>query len=96
MIQENLWPKVSTDRFALDYDTLYHTMLGIIADQLALNPASLRDTTNLLEDLDADSLDMFQILISIEDEFNITVPESDFEHVHTIGDAVRDVERLLS
>jgi len=71
-------------------------MLGIIADQLALNPASLRETTNLLNDLDVDSLDMLQIIISIEDEFNITVPESDFGHMVTIGDAVRDVERLLS
>jgi acyl carrier protein len=80
----------------LDHDALYQTMLGIIADQLALNPASLRETTNLLNDLDVDSLDMLQIIISIEDEFNITVPESDFGHMVTIGDAVRDVERLLS
>ena len=80
----------------MDHDALYQTMLGIIADQLALNPASLRETTNLLNDLDVDSLDMLQIIISIEDEFNIAVPESDFGRIVTIGDAVRDVERLLS
>jgi acyl carrier protein len=79
-----------------EHETLYHTMLDIIADQLALNPSSLRPETDLVGDFDADSLDMLQIIVSVEDEFGVTVPETDFSHMTTVAGAVDEVERLLS
>ncbi|MEI6248519.1 MAG: acyl carrier protein [Verrucomicrobiota bacterium] len=63
----------------------------ILCDQLSLTPDQLTDTTHLENDLKADSLDVTEIGMSLEDEFQITIEDSDLARLKTIGDAVNHI-----
>ena len=58
----------------------------VVAEQLGVNAAELTQETSLKEDLNADSLDLFQIIMSLEEEFGIEIPTEDTESISTIGD----------
>lgn len=58
----------------------------IVAEQLGVDVAELNETTNLKDDLNADSLDLFQIIMSLEEEFGMEIPTEDTEKICTIGD----------
>lgn len=66
----------------------------IIVDQLDKDQEEVTLTTNFREDLDADSLDLFQIINDIEDEFDIKI-ETD-EGINTVEDLVKYVEKQLA
>lgn len=61
---------------------------SIICDQLSLTPDQLADTTHLENDLKADSLDITDLGMSLEDEFQITIEDSALARIKTFGDAV--------
>ena len=58
----------------------------VVAEQLGVDVAELKNETSLKEDLNADSLDLFQIIMSLEEEFEIEIPTEDTESIATIGD----------
>ncbi len=60
----------------------------ILCDQLSLTPDQLTDTTHLENDLNADSLDIIEIGMSLEDEFQITIEEPVMARIKTVGDAI--------
>lgn len=69
------------------------TIQKTIANQLGISdPATITPETNLLEDLDADSLDAVEIIMAIEDEFGIEIPDEMAESLKTIGEIVEYVE----
>ena len=49
-----------------------------------------------LSDLRADSLDVVELVMELEDEFEIVIPDSDYEQLHTVGDAIRYIEHALN
>ncbi|MBQ5842891.1 MAG: acyl carrier protein [Clostridia bacterium] len=59
---------------------------SIVAAQLRLEPESIADDASLIEDLGADSLDLVDIVMAFESEFDTTVPEEDFSELRTIKD----------
>jgi acyl carrier protein len=61
----------------------------VVAEQLGVDVAELTDETSLKDDLNADSLDLFQIIMSLEEEFGIEIPTEDTESIGTIGDIVK-------
>ncbi len=61
----------------------------IIAEILNLDPASVTMESTFVEDLGADSLDIVQIVMGVEEEFDIEVSSEDAERIVTVGDAVR-------
>ncbi|KRL11116.1 acyl carrier protein [Schleiferilactobacillus perolens] len=65
----------------------------IIADQLDKDASKITETTNFKEDLDADSLDVFEVVDKIEDEFDVEI-DSD-ESIATVGDLVTYVDKQL-
>ncbi len=66
---------------------------SIIAGQLGISdPSAIKPSTSLLEDLDADSLDAVEIIMMIEDEFGIEIPDETAESLKTIGEIVEYVE----
>lgn len=67
------------------------TVINIISDQLEVDKDSLTGDTKLMEDLDADSLDVFQVLSEIEDELDLVI-ETD-EDVQTIDQLVVHIEK---
>jgi acyl carrier protein len=59
---------------------------SIVAVQLRLEPESIADDASLIEDLGADSLDLVDIVMAFESEFDTTVSEEDFSELRTIKD----------
>ncbi len=64
----------------------------IIVEQLGVDEASVTTSTHLMKDLEADSLDAVEIIMAIEDEFDIEVPDEDAEKFQVIADIVKYVE----
>ena len=67
-------------------------MREIICSQLDLDEDRVTMDSNILEDFDADSLDLVDLVMSFEDEFGIEVPDDQTENFHTVGDIVRYIE----
>ena len=59
---------------------------SIVAAQLRMEPEEIADDASLVEDLGADSLDLVDIIMVFESEFNTTLPEEDFSDLRTIKD----------
>lgn len=68
---------------------------GMIIDQLGVSEDELQLETNLMKDLEADSLDAVEIIMAIEDEYDIEIPDEDAERFQTIGDIVGYVEKAI-
>lgn len=64
----------------------------IIMDQLAVSESVVTMDTNLMKDLEADSLDAVEIIMAIEDEFGFEIPDEEAEKFQLVGDLVRYVE----
>ncbi len=65
----------------------------IIANQLSIEESKLKATTNIAEELGADSLDLVEILMSLEDEFGISIPDEAIPTIKTIKDIVEFIEQ---
>ena len=66
----------------------------IIAEELGKEVEDIKLTTNIQEDLEADSLDLFQIINEIEDEFDVEIDEREAVKIHTVGEAVDYFESI--
>ncbi len=72
---------------------MFEKIKEIIVDKLNIDDDSFIDLdTDLIEDLNADSLDAVEIIMDIEDEFDITVDEDDVENIRTIADIINYIE----
>ncbi|WP_353092921.1 acyl carrier protein [Tissierella praeacuta] len=72
---------------------IFEKVVNIIAEQLGVDdPESITLETSIMKDLEADSLDAVEIMMALEDEFGITVPDEDAEKFKNIGDIVKYVE----
>lgn len=69
----------------------FNKVKEVVAEQLGVESAELSSETSLKKDLNADSLDLFQIIMSLEEEFGIEIPTEDTENIDTIG----DIEKYL-
>ena len=66
----------------------FEKVRDIIADQLSLDKAKIVESTVMAEELGADSLDLVEILMSLEDEFGISIPDEEIPNLKTIKDLV--------
>ncbi|MGL4361734.1 MAG: acyl carrier protein [Cellulosilyticaceae bacterium] len=64
----------------------------IVAEKLSVDAAEVVVTARFKEDLDADSLDLFEVVMAIEDEFGVAISNEDVETIKTVGDAVKYIE----
>ncbi|MCK9176486.1 MAG: acyl carrier protein [Clostridiales bacterium] len=60
----------------------------ILADQLSIEPETIEMTSNIIEDLNADSLDIVELVMSLEAEFDMAIMDEEAERIRTVGDAV--------
>lgn len=67
----------------------------IIAEVLNVDTEEVTWDTTFVDDLGADSLDIFQIVMGIEEEFDIDMPAEDVEQIVSVGDAVEQIKRLI-
>ena len=66
---------------------------SILAEQFDVEEDTISEETSLQDDLGADSLDVVDVLMSIEDEFSIEVPDEDVENIKTVGSLVAYIEQ---
>ena len=67
----------------------------IIAEQLDVDTEEITLDTNLIKDLEADSLDAVEIIMALEDEYDIEIPDEVAEEFATVGDIVKCVEDFI-
>ncbi|WP_101772600.1 acyl carrier protein [Peptostreptococcus faecalis] len=72
---------------------MFERIKEIIVEQLNVDDDNFIDLdTDLQEDLDADSLDAVEIIMNIEEEFDIKIPDEDINDIKTIGDIIKYIE----
>jgi len=59
----------------------------VVVEQLGVEEAAVVETATFIEDLGADSLDLVEIVMAFEDEFDTTIPDTALEQIKTVGDA---------
>lgn len=74
----------------------FEKLQGIIADVLNLEPEDININSTFVDDLGADSLDIFQIIMGIEEEFDIEIPTEAAEQIVSVGDAVEQIKNALN
>ncbi len=67
-------------------------VIAIIVDKLGVDEAEVVNDAHFTNDLGADSLDTVELIMELEKEFNIAIPDEDAEKIQTVGDAVTYIE----
>ena len=67
----------------------------IIVDQLGVSADEVKPEASFVEDLGADSLDVVDMLMSLEDEFDVEIPDDEIEKIRTVGDLVTYIEENM-
>ena len=74
-------------------ETMYEKVQAILARQLRVDPAIVTLDAQIKKDLGADSLDILQLLMRIEDQYGITIPDKALATFNTVGDVVTYLEQ---
>lgn len=69
-------------------DEIFEKVKNIIVDQLGAEESAITLEASFIDDLEADSLDIVELIMGIEEEFGIEIPDADAEKVVTVGDVV--------
>jgi acyl carrier protein len=69
---------------------------AIIAEQLGVKIEEVTDTASFIEDLGADSLDTVELVMALEEEFGIEIPDEDAEKMASVGDAIKYIESKIA
>ena len=71
---------------------IFQKLKAIVVDQLGVNEENVTMEATFVDDLAADSLDIVELVMTIEEEFDLEIPDSDAEKIVTIGDVVKYIE----
>ena len=74
--------------------SVFEKVKSIICKELKLDPSKVTEESSLKDDLGADSLDAVEIIMDIEDEFNIQIDDTEAENIKTVKDIVKYIESL--
>jgi acyl carrier protein len=67
---------------------IYEQVKGVLVEQLGIDEGEITEEASFQEDLDADSLDLVELIMEMEDRFKLKIPDEDAEKIQTVGDAV--------
>jgi len=73
----------------------FEKLQAIIADVLNISKEDIHMDTTFVDDLGADSLDIFQIIMGIEEEFDIEIDNDEAEKISTVQDAVNQIKKVI-
>ncbi len=65
----------------------------IIAGQLGIDESKITEDSSFVDDLGADSLDIVELIMTFEDEFDIEIPDKDAERIKTVGDVIKYLDK---
>ena len=67
-------------------------LIALLAEQLDAEAGEITEETDIIDDLGADSLDVVDLVMSMEDEFDLEIPDEDIENIRTVGDLAKYLE----
>ena len=67
-------------------------VIEIVSEQLSVPKDEITLESSFVDDLKADSLDVVELVMAFEDEFEITIPDDDYEKIRTVGDAIKYID----
>ncbi|MBN2581037.1 MAG: acyl carrier protein [Pirellulales bacterium] len=70
-------------------------VIGIVAEQLGANKETITRETSFVNDLGADSLDTVELVMELEEEFDINIPDDIAEKIQTVGQAIDHIEKAV-
>ena len=73
-------------------DSVFEKVKAILVDQLNISEDIVQMDSLFVDDLNADSLDMVELVMAMEQEFNISIPDEEAERIKTVGDAVEFIK----
>ncbi|MDD9147093.1 MULTISPECIES: acyl carrier protein [unclassified Sporolactobacillus] len=73
-------------------DDVLERVKKIVVDRLDVDEADVKPEASFKEDLDADSLDIVELVMELEDEFNLEISDEDAEKIQTVGDVVTYIQ----
>ena len=65
---------------------------ALVAENLGVEESKITENSSFIEDLGADSLDLFEMVMSLEDEFDVEIPTEELEKMETVGDVVEYIK----
>ena len=65
----------------------FEKLASIIAEQLSVDPEEITTDTSFADDLGADSLDLVEVVVALEDELDVTIEDEELQTIKTVGDA---------
>lgn len=73
---------------------MYEKVCKMLAEQLGIDAETITPNSEVVKDLGADSLDVVELMMALEDEYGVTLPEGEVENVKTVQDIVDMVNKL--
>ena len=86
----------ATSRAAGDRNSILRDVAQIVADQLGMDAARVRESDALIEDLGCDSLDVVEIAMELEEHFDVSIPDEFAETARTVRDVTDGMMQLLA
>ena len=75
---------------------IFEQVKKILCDQLDLEEEQVNEDSEVIDDLGADSLDIVDLVMTLEEEFDTEIPDEDFENLKTVGDIVKYIEERVA
>lgn len=82
-------------RMAFENMNIKEKVKGIVVEQLGVSPEEVSLEATFVEDLGADSLDVVELVMAIEEEFGIEIPDEDAEKIQKVGDCIEYITKHL-
>lgn len=76
----------------MSQEAIFESVKNILVEQLGVDAADINMESNFIDDLNADSLDIVELIMAMEQEFGISIPDEEAERIKSVGDAVNFIK----
>ena len=78
---------------AASREEIYEQVKGVLVEQLGIEEGEITEEASFQEDLDADSLDLVELIMELEDQFGVKISDEDAQSIQTVGQAVDYIQK---